>query len=256
MKVNSRTAVQILAVYDDSDATGDNFDASVPRSCFGIFFSDSGIGRTTPSASALGSNFGESTMRSYLELKEIFFNLRKEYGVPVRRSTISKRFHGKLLKTEINTIAKMMKDWKVKKNEARERLLKIRQKRLVREATTAELAFKSFLEQKKIKFEFQKGCKSGNCFFIVDFFLPDTKVGIEIDGSSHDGKEKKDQQRTRWLKTNGFISKMLRFKNEDIFTEMGKKKISEILAVNSYTQEINPTRIVKCPCCNTFFEIE
>ncbi len=50
--------------------------------------------------------------------------------------------------------------------------------------------------------------------YIVDFYCPDAKLAIEIDGSSHDLKEVKDIKRQDDLEKAGII--FLRFTNKEI----------------------------------------
>ena len=66
--------------------------------------------------------------------------------------------------------------------------------------------------------------KQLNCFnfdrqkpinnFIVDFYCPDLKLVIEIDGGSHIGKEVADDERQKILES--FEIKFLRFTNDDV----------------------------------------
>ena len=55
--------------------------------------------------------------------------------------------------------------------------------------------------------------------YILDFYCPECKLGIELDGVQHyslDGSDY-DDRRSRWLETNHKIH-ILRFENKDIFT--------------------------------------
>ncbi|MDD5569757.1 MAG: endonuclease domain-containing protein [Bacteroidales bacterium] len=67
--------------------------------------------------------------------------------------------------------------------------------------------------------------------FIADFYCPQKKLVIEIDGGIHNIKENKeyDIERERILKKHGL--KILRFKNEEVEKNINKviKKISECL---------------------------
>ena len=55
--------------------------------------------------------------------------------------------------------------------------------------------------------------------FILDFYCPECKLGIELDGIQHfslDGSDY-DDRRSRWLEKNHNIH-ILRFENRDVFT--------------------------------------
>lgn len=51
-------------------------------------------------------------------------------------------------------------------------------------------------------------------FIIIDFFLPNCRGAIEIDGMVHKRQYLYDQQRDMWLRENGY--KTIRFTNEEI----------------------------------------
>ena len=56
--------------------------------------------------------------------------------------------------------------------------------------------------------------------FILDFYCPECKLGIELDGMQHysiDGSDY-DDFRSRWLEANHGI-RIIRFENRDIFTD-------------------------------------
>jgi very-short-patch-repair endonuclease len=79
-------------------------------------------------------------------------------------------------------------------------------KSLTEKATAWELLFKANLECWEINFVFQKPvvCNKDS-LFILDFYLPEYKVAVELDGAQHYTKEgkKKDKRRTRLLKKEG-----------------------------------------------------
>ena len=61
--------------------------------------------------------------------------------------------------------------------------------------------------------------------FIVDFFCSKLKLVLEVDGNSHDGKEKKDQERQMYLKSLGLT--VLRFEDQIVKQDLNSV-ISEI----------------------------
>ena len=54
--------------------------------------------------------------------------------------------------------------------------------------------------------------------FVLDFYCPEHRLGIELDGSSHDYKYDYDEQRTEYLRGQGI--RLLRFQNEQVFTAL------------------------------------
>jgi len=55
--------------------------------------------------------------------------------------------------------------------------------------------------------------------YIADFFCPQAKLIIEVDGAPHVDEERayRDQARTRWLEARGY--RVIRFWNVDVFTD-------------------------------------
>lgn len=58
--------------------------------------------------------------------------------------------------------------------------------------------------------------------FIVDFYCPEARLVIEIDGDSHAGQAEYDQARTDWLQAQGY--RVIRFTNHDV-----RENISAVL---------------------------
>ena len=54
--------------------------------------------------------------------------------------------------------------------------------------------------------------------YIVDFYAPQFKLVVEVDGDTHDEKEKYDARRDDYLKRNGYA--VLRFTNEEIYQDL------------------------------------
>ena len=84
--------------------------------------------------------------------------------------------------------------------------------------TSAEALLWLALKARKIKgVKWRRQFSIGN--FILDFYCPECKLGIELDGIQHyslDGSDY-DDRRSRWLDKN-FGIHILRFENRDIFT--------------------------------------
>jgi len=87
-------------------------------------------------------------------------------------------------------------------------------------STSAEACLWFYLKQKKIegrKFTRQKSI--GN--FIIDFYCPEEKLAIELDGEQHFWEEgmKRDIQKTNFLESQGII--VIRFENKWVFEDIG-----------------------------------
>jgi very-short-patch-repair endonuclease len=88
---------------------------------------------------------------------------------------------------------------------------------LIKNQTPAEKKFKALLKSLKIEYEFQKIIYTTTKFYIVDFYIPSSKIVFEIDGEYHDTKEQKsrDKERTEILKSNKIVE-LYRFTNKDV----------------------------------------
>ena len=90
------------------------------------------------------------------------------------------------------------------------------QKILVGNQTEAERIFGKYLQNKLVKFIPQKSFLKPYSR-IIDFYLPKILVGFEIDGQSHNGKEKEEYIKDfSFFKTRGII--IHRIKNEDVYS--------------------------------------
>lgn len=82
-----------------------------------------------------------------------------------------------------------------------------------------------FLRQKPIVYKCDRGKTS---FFIADFYCPEKKLVVELDGPIHQHKKYEDSQRDRILATLGL--KTLRIRNDELRNiEIVLDKISESL---------------------------
>lgn len=101
---------------------------------------------------------------------------------------------------------------------------------LVKNQTPAEARFKAYLKSEKIEYSFQKifyyqKGMGGTSFYIVDFYIPELSIVVEIDGEYHARKTQKtlDKTRTRVLKSSG-VSQVIRLSNENILEDSIKMK--------------------------------
>ena len=65
--------------------------------------------------------------------------------------------------------------------------------------------------------------------YIADFYIPNLKLVIEVDGSSHFGREQYDRQRDLYMERKGY--RILRFTNTEVFnaTEEVVRNIERML---------------------------
>jgi very-short-patch-repair endonuclease len=87
--------------------------------------------------------------------------------------------------------------------------------------TPAEQAVWRFLSNRQAGgFKFRRQHPIGR--FIVDFYCPEAKLIIEIDGDSHADQVDYDQARTEWLESQG--CHVIRFTNQEV-----KENISAVI---------------------------
>lgn len=99
------------------------------------------------------------------------------------------------------------------------RRLKERRQKLRNKATTAEAKLwriiqHSQLEGKKFRRQHSVG------YYILDFYCPEERLAIEIDGDSHEknGHKLYDKSRTEFL--DSLRIRVLRFKNEEVINNL------------------------------------
>ena len=73
-----------------------------------------------------------------------------------------------------------------------------RRERLINR-TRAEMAIAEMLDRHRILYEVEKIFLNGDRYILVDFFLKDRVLAIEIDGSAHDQHQSYDAGRDQWL---------------------------------------------------------
>ncbi|KKR20146.1 MAG: hypothetical protein UT48_C0021G0013 [Parcubacteria group bacterium GW2011_GWE2_39_37] len=84
---------------------------------------------------------------------------------------------------------------------------------------SAEIILWSRLKNKQLKgLKFRRQYSIGN--FVVDFYCPEFKLVIELDGMTHDNSENKDIKRQEFIESFGI--KCLRFTNNNIYKELDK----------------------------------
>ena len=95
-------------------------------------------------------------------------------------------------------------------------------RKLRNESTLAEILLWQHLKKKQMRgYDFHRQKPIGD--YIVDFFCPEMKLIIEIDGEIHSGKTEKDRLRQKRLESLGFH--LLRFLDSDV-----KQNIRGVLA--------------------------
>jgi very-short-patch-repair endonuclease len=90
-------------------------------------------------------------------------------------------------------------------------------RQLRRNQTEAEKALWMALRHRQLnQLKFRRQVPIGR--YIVDFICFENRLVIELDGGQHADAEKYDEERTKWLKSQGFV--VVRFWNNDVMSNM------------------------------------
>jgi very-short-patch-repair endonuclease len=85
-----------------------------------------------------------------------------------------------------------------------------------------------------LKFRRQQGIGP----FILDFYCPERRLCVELDGSSHNYRYDYDEQRTAFLRKQGI--RVLRFSNEQVFSSI-QGVVAEIVRKANENTDPTPT---------------
>lgn len=104
-----------------------------------------------------------------------------------------------------------------------------RRRYLRRASTRPEVAFWEYLRARKFQgLKFRRQYSIGN--FVLDFYCPKLRLGIELDGAGHDipAQQQHDAFRTEWL--GSMYIRIVRFRNEEVMCDIEGvlKKLKEI----------------------------
>jgi very-short-patch-repair endonuclease len=90
-----------------------------------------------------------------------------------------------------------------------------RARQLRRNATDAEIRLWSRLRRKQLAgFRFRRQHPLGS--YIVDFFCPEARLIVEVDGGQHGEENAHDARRTEWLEARGY--RVVRFWNNEVLS--------------------------------------
>ena len=94
----------------------------------------------------------------------------------------------------------------------------LRARELRKESTKAETALWQFLRD---RFLFSKKFRRQHRFhgFILDFYCPEEKLAIELDGPIHLKQKAYDLARQKIIEKHGL--KLIRFNNDEVFNDLG-----------------------------------
>ena len=88
-----------------------------------------------------------------------------------------------------------------------------RAKQLRQQPTETETRLWRHLRRKQLdELRFRRQAPIGS--YIVDFFCPEARLIVELDGGQHSDQQDYDDRRTRWLEQRGY--RVLRFWNNDV----------------------------------------
>jgi very-short-patch-repair endonuclease len=86
-----------------------------------------------------------------------------------------------------------------------------------REPTKAEALLWEHLKARQLHgFKFRRQYAIDG--YIVDFYCPETKLVVELDGPSHDDRQKYDRDRTLWLEC--YDMRVVRFPNQTVLDDL------------------------------------
>jgi very-short-patch-repair endonuclease len=99
-----------------------------------------------------------------------------------------------------------------------------------------------FVRQYPVQFEYMQKKR----FLVLDFYCHQVKLGIEIDGSIHDGRKEIDKYRKTILAQKGI--QIVRFKNDDVLKNMIKvlQNIDDTISSNSHPSLLREGQGVSC----------
>lgn len=109
--------------------------------------------------------------------------------------------------------------------------------------TKSEKHFKEMLVKLKIRHTTQKIIYKEKSFYIADFYIPEKRLCIEIDGGYHlDSKQiKKDKDRDKYLNIRGYATWRMSNEESDLLTlETLTKKLSEYKTIPQSIKIIAP----------------
>ena len=103
---------------------------------------------------------------------------------------------------------------------------------LRKESTPAERKLWSRIRNDQLGVTFRRQHAVGN--YIPDFYSPKAKLIIELDGSQHLEQEKYDEERTEYLKSQGY--RVIRFWNNDVMNNIDSVILAIIHELESENQ--------------------
>ncbi|MEK7504322.1 MAG: endonuclease domain-containing protein [Patescibacteria group bacterium] len=102
-------------------------------------------------------------------------------------------------------------------------------------STLAEKLLWEKLRRKGLGFKFKRQFSVDN--YVIDFYCPDRKLAIELDGEIHKQRKEYDEYRTKYIKAFGITE--IRFSNKEISEDLGKavKRIFSLLRLGERIKE-------------------
>jgi len=100
-----------------------------------------------------------------------------------------------------------------------------------KQSSKYEIAFKEIIDKWGIDYIWQQPFFNNQRYVCVDFFFPDTRIVVEIDGPEHYSKERKvkDKDRNLYLKKVHKVKDILRITNNEV---MEKPELIEDLLID------------------------
>ena len=112
-----------------------------------------------------------------------------------------------------------------------------KRKALRKEMSNAEVILWNHVKGRQIKNKkFRRQFGVGR--YVIDFYCPEIKLAIEVDGDTHDSPDEIEYDKTRQLEIENYKIVFLRIKNEEVFKNIDEvilkieNKINELMSLN------------------------
>ena len=119
--------------------------------------------------------------------------------------------------------------------------MKERRRELRSNMTDAESILWARIRRKQVSgFRFRRQYSIGH--FVVDFYCPEIKLVIEVDGPSHDGRDMREYDSDREEQIRSLGITVIRFKNELVYDHLDEviEKIREAVQTMAGNNDLHP----------------
>lgn len=110
-----------------------------------------------------------------------------------------------------------------------------RRRSLRQKSTETEIILWNKLRRKSLGYKFKRQFSVDN--YVIDFYCPDKKLAIELDGDIHKSRKEYDTYRTKYI--NAFGIKEIRFTNDEVLMNLEEvvRQIFSLLCLGERIKE-------------------